>query len=109
MGNKEKDRELSQTYLFGFYPHDMLHIIDICNSIHMGTTEVQLPDLEFMTQELSGAGIGGKIDEIVTGNMMQMGTLFSLPPGHCPGSHPQTFQSGRLRFSRLPTCCLTIR
>ncbi len=45
---------------------------------HMGTTEVQLPDLEFMTQELSGAGIGGKIDEIVTGNMMQMSATFNF-------------------------------
>lgn len=45
---------------------------------HMGTTEVQLPDLEFLTQELSGAGIAGKIDEIITGNMEKMSTTFNF-------------------------------
>ena len=29
---------------------------------YLGTTEVTLPDLEYMTEELSGAGIAGNID-----------------------------------------------
>ena len=32
---------------------------------YLGTTEVTLPDLEYMTEELSGAGIAGNIEEII--------------------------------------------
>lgn len=45
---------------------------------YMGTTEVTLPDLEFMTEELSGAGIGGKVEEVITGNMNAMTTTFNF-------------------------------
>ena len=31
---------------------------------YMGTTEATLPDLEFLTEELSGAGIAGHVEEI---------------------------------------------
>ena len=29
---------------------------------YLGTTEVTLPDLEYMTEELSGAGIAGNVE-----------------------------------------------
>lgn len=45
---------------------------------YMGTTEVTLPDLEFMTEELSGAGIAGKVEEVITGNMSAMTTTFNF-------------------------------
>ena len=45
---------------------------------YMGTTEVTLPDLEFMTEELSGAGIAGKVEEVITGNMNAMTTTFNF-------------------------------
>ena len=36
---------------------------------YLGTTEVTLPDLEYMTEELSGAGIAGNIEEIIIGHL----------------------------------------
>ena len=45
---------------------------------YMGTTEVTLPDLEFMTEELSGAGIAGTVEEVITGNMSAMTTTFNF-------------------------------
>lgn len=45
---------------------------------YMGTTEVALPDLEFMTEELSGAGIAGTVEEVITGNMSAMTTTFNF-------------------------------
>lgn len=45
---------------------------------YMGTTEVTLPDLEFVTEELAGAGISGKIQEVITGNMSAMTTTFNF-------------------------------
>lgn len=45
---------------------------------YMGTTEVTLPDLEFMTEELSGAGIAGAVEEVITGNMSAMTTTFNF-------------------------------
>ena len=56
---------------------------------YLGTTEVTLPDLEYMTEELSGAGIAGNIEE----SLFQMNfpaqivqprdsNFFSLNPFH---------------------------
>ena len=42
------------------------------------STEVTLPDLEFMTEELSGAGIAGTVEEVITGNMSAMTTTFNF-------------------------------
>lgn len=39
---------------------------------YMGTTEVTLPDLEFLTEEISGAGIAGKVEEVIVGNLSAM-------------------------------------
>ena len=41
---------------------------------YLGTTEVTLPDLEYMTEELSGAGIAGNIEEIIIGHLNAMST-----------------------------------
>jgi len=45
---------------------------------YMGTTEVTLPNLEFLTAEISGAGIGGKVEEIVTGHLAAMTTTLNF-------------------------------
>lgn len=39
---------------------------------YMGTTEVTLPDLEYLTEEISGAGIAGKVEEVIVGNLSAM-------------------------------------
>lgn len=44
----------------------------------MGTTEVTLPDLEYMTEELQGAGIGGTVEEIITGHLNAMSATFNF-------------------------------
>ena len=45
---------------------------------YLGTTEVTLPDLEYMSEELSGAGIAGAIEEIITGHLNAMTTTFNF-------------------------------
>lgn len=45
---------------------------------YMGTTEVTLPDLEFMTEEMNGAGIAGNVEEIITGHLNAMTTTFNF-------------------------------
>ncbi|MBQ0067557.1 MAG: phage major tail tube protein [Phascolarctobacterium sp.] len=45
---------------------------------YMGTTEVTLPDLEYMTEEISGAGIAGAVEEIITGHLNAMTTTFNF-------------------------------
>ena len=45
---------------------------------YQGTTEVTLPDLEYMTEELSGAGIAGNIEEIIIGHLNAMTTTFNF-------------------------------
>lgn len=45
---------------------------------YMGTTEVTLPDLEFLTEELSGAGIAGKVEEVIVGNLSAMTATFNF-------------------------------
>ena len=44
---------------------------------YMGTTEATLPDLEFLTEELSGAGIAGNVEEIITGHLSAMSTTLN--------------------------------
>ena len=39
---------------------------------YLGMGEVTLPDLEFMTEEISGAGIAGNIEEIIIGHLSAM-------------------------------------
>ena len=45
---------------------------------YLGTTEVELPDIAFLTEEISGAGIGGKVEEIIMGHIEAMSTTFSF-------------------------------
>lgn len=45
---------------------------------YLGTTEVALPDLEYMTQEIQGAGIAGTIEEVILGHLAAMTTTFSF-------------------------------
>ena len=45
---------------------------------YLGTTEVTLPDLEYMTEELSGAGIAGNIEEIIIRHLNAMSTTFNF-------------------------------
>lgn len=45
---------------------------------HLGTTEVTLPDLEYMTEELQGAGIAGTVEEIIMGHLNAMTTTLNF-------------------------------
>lgn len=45
---------------------------------YMGTTEVTLPDIEFLTAEIAGAGIAGNVTEVVIGHMNAMTTTFNF-------------------------------
>lgn len=45
---------------------------------YLGTTEVELPDIAFLTEEISGAGIGGKVEDIIMGHIEAMSTTFSF-------------------------------
>ena len=45
---------------------------------YLGTTEVTLPDLEFMSEEMTGAGIAGTVEEIITGHMSAMTATFNF-------------------------------
>ena len=45
---------------------------------YMGTTEATLPDLEFMAEELSGAGIAGNVEEIIIGHLNAMTTTLNF-------------------------------
>lgn len=44
----------------------------------MGTTEVSLPDLEYLTDEIKGAGISGAVTEIITGYTAAMKATFNF-------------------------------
>lgn len=45
---------------------------------YMGTTEVTLPDLEFLTEEVKGAGISGTVEEVIIGYIASMTTTFNF-------------------------------
>lgn len=45
---------------------------------YLGMAEATLPDLEFLTEEISGAGIGGKIEEIIIGHLSAMTTTLTF-------------------------------
>ncbi|MCI9174402.1 MAG: phage major tail tube protein [Lachnospiraceae bacterium] len=44
----------------------------------MGTTEATLPDVEYMTDTIKGAGISGEVTEIITGYTAAMKTTLSF-------------------------------
>lgn len=39
---------------------------------YLGMAEATLPDIEFLTEEISGAGIGGNVEEIIIGHLSAM-------------------------------------
>lgn len=45
---------------------------------YMGITEATLPDVEFMSETISGAGIGGELEEIIVGMITAMTTSLSF-------------------------------
>lgn len=45
---------------------------------YLGMAEATLPDLEFLTEEISGAGIGGKVEEIIIGHLSAMTTTLNF-------------------------------
>lgn len=45
---------------------------------YLGMAEATLPDLEFLTEELSGAGIGGNVEEIIVGHLSAMTTTLNF-------------------------------
>lgn len=45
---------------------------------YLGMAEATLPDLEFMTETISGAGISGEVEEIIIGHMSAMTTTLSF-------------------------------
>ena len=44
----------------------------------LGTTEATLPDIEFMSETVSGCGIGGEVEEIIIGMLSAMTTSLSF-------------------------------
>lgn len=45
---------------------------------YLGMSEVSLPDIEFMTETISGAGIGGEFDETYLGHVKAMSMSLSF-------------------------------
>lgn len=39
---------------------------------YLGMAEATLPDIEYMTEEMNGAGIAGNVEEIITGHLSAM-------------------------------------
>lgn len=45
---------------------------------YLGMTEATLPDLEYMSETISGAGIGGEVEEIILGHLSAMTTSLNF-------------------------------
>lgn len=45
---------------------------------YLGTTEATLPDVEFMAEEMNGAGIAGSVEEIIIGHIAAMTTTLNF-------------------------------
>ncbi len=45
---------------------------------YLGMAEATLPDLEFLTEEISGAGIAGNVEEIIIGHLSAMTTTLNF-------------------------------
>ncbi len=45
---------------------------------YLGMAEATLPDLEFLTEKMSGAGIGGNVEEIIIGHLSAMTTTLNF-------------------------------
>lgn len=44
----------------------------------LGTTSADLPDIEFLSEKISGAGLGGEFEEIIIGQLSAMTTKLSF-------------------------------
>ncbi len=44
----------------------------------LGTTEATLPDVEYMSETISGAGIGGEVEEVIIGMISAMTTSLNF-------------------------------
>lgn len=44
----------------------------------LGITEATLPDVEYMSETISGAGIGGELEEVITGMISAMTTTLNF-------------------------------
>lgn len=47
-------------------------------SEYLGITDVTLPDIEYLSEKISGAGIGGETEEILVGMVSAMTTTFNF-------------------------------
>lgn len=45
---------------------------------YLGTSEVTMPEISWITSELSGAGIAGTIDEVILGHLEAMSATFNF-------------------------------
>lgn len=45
---------------------------------YLGMAEATLPDIEYLTEEISGAGIGGNVEEIIIGHLAAMTTTLNF-------------------------------
>lgn len=45
---------------------------------YLGMAEATLPDLEFLSEEINGAGIAGNIEDIITGHLSAMTTTLNF-------------------------------
>ena len=48
------------------------------NRDYLGTSEVALPEISFITEEISGAGIGGKMEAVLLGMVEAMTATFNF-------------------------------
>ena len=45
---------------------------------YLGMAEATLPDIEFLTEEINGEGIGGNVEEIIIGHLSAMTTTLNF-------------------------------
>ena len=66
------------------------------NNAYMGITEASMPDITFLTQAISGAGIGGNIEAVVTSmiDAMTLGLNFQM-------TTPRTYKLAEPRRHQL--------
>ena len=61
--------------------HDTLNVNFACYEDakeYLGMTEATLPDIEYMSETISGAGIGGELEEVLVGMVSAMTTTLNF-------------------------------
>ncbi len=66
------------------------------NNTYLGITDTTLPNISFLTQTISGAGIGGNVDAVITSMVDAMNLTFNWRM-----STPRTFQLAEPRSHTL--------